>query len=195
MAFSKGKRIEDETSNRIVNLAVKIGCKEGPDALTVTRICRELSCDRRVIYNRFRDVDEINLIVADRCNKELIANARAAIDPEASYYDNFAALVKAIFTYICERNAFFQHYTALYKVTEDGIVINEILLDLIRLIEEGKEAGEVSKDTDSRATAGNIWLIITGITRLIASNANYKYQDGLNTVMHGVNAISLNMKP
>ena len=80
MAFSKGKRIEDETSNRIVNLAVKIGCKERPDALTVTRICRELSCDRRVIYNRFRDVDEINLIVADRCNKELIANARAAID-------------------------------------------------------------------------------------------------------------------
>ena len=69
------------------------------------------------------------------------------------------------------------------------------MLDLIRLIEEGKEAGEVSKDTDSRATAGNIWLIITGITRLIASNANYKYQDGLNTVMHGVNAISLNMKP
>ena len=68
--------------------SVKIGCKEGPDALTVTRICRELSCDRRVIYNRFRDVDEINLIVADRCNKELIANARAAIDPEASYYDN-----------------------------------------------------------------------------------------------------------
>ena len=78
MAFSKGKRIEDETSNRIVNLAVKIGCKEGPDALTVTRICRELSCDRRVIYNRFRDVDEINLIVADRCNKEAYCKCKGS---------------------------------------------------------------------------------------------------------------------
>ena len=165
MAFSKGKRIEDETSNRIVNLAVKIGCKEGPDALTVTRICRELSCDRRVIYNRFRDVDEINLIVADRCNKELIANARVAIDPEASYYDNFAALVKAIFTYICERNAFFQHYTALYKVTEDGTVINEILLDLIRLIEEGKEAGTFTVSaagTDVKSVTQSIISKVSG---------------------------------
>ncbi len=66
MAFSKGKRIEDETSKRIVDLAVNIGCREGADALTVTRLCRELSCDRRVIYNRFRDIDEINMIVAQR---------------------------------------------------------------------------------------------------------------------------------
>ncbi len=36
MAFSKGKRIEDETSKRIVDLAVNIGCKEGMSALTVT---------------------------------------------------------------------------------------------------------------------------------------------------------------
>ena len=77
MAFSKGKRIEDETSKRIVDLAVNIGCKEGPDALTVTRICKELNCDRRVIYNRFRDLDEINLLVANRCNQELIAKASA----------------------------------------------------------------------------------------------------------------------
>ncbi len=40
MAFSKGKRIEDETSKRIVDLAVNIGCREGADALTVTRLCR-----------------------------------------------------------------------------------------------------------------------------------------------------------
>ena len=43
MAFSKGKRIEDETSKRIIDLAVNIGCREGADALTVTRLCRELS--------------------------------------------------------------------------------------------------------------------------------------------------------
>ena len=76
MAFSKGKRIEDETSKRIIDLAVNIGCKEGPDALTVTRICRELNCDRRVIYNRFRDLDEINLLVAKRCNEELIVTMK-----------------------------------------------------------------------------------------------------------------------
>ena len=105
MAFSKGKRIEDETSKRIIDLAVNIGCKEGPDALTVTRICRELNCDRRVIYNRFRDIDEINLIVACRCNEELINNANTAISDEASYNDNFVSFIKAAFNYIYEKNS------------------------------------------------------------------------------------------
>ena len=108
MAFSKGKRIEDETSQRIIDLAVHIGCVEGPGALTVTRICRELNCDRRVIYNRFRDIDEINLIVAGRCNDELLRNARNAMKEEAGYYENLIALVQAEFTYIYEKNAFFR---------------------------------------------------------------------------------------
>ena len=116
MAFSKGKRIEDETSQRIIDLAIHIGCVEGPDALTVTRICRELNCDRRVIYNRFRDIDEINLIVAGRCNDELLRNAQNAMKEEAGYYENLIALVQAEFTYIYEKNAFFQYYTALYQV-------------------------------------------------------------------------------
>lgn len=113
MAFSKGKRIEDETSKRIVDLAVNIGCKEGVAALTVTRLCRELNCDRRVIYNRFRDINEINLLVAQKCNKELIANARAVMNPQASYYENFIVFIKAAFTYIYEKNSYFQYYTAL----------------------------------------------------------------------------------
>lgn len=194
MAFSKGKRIEDETSKRIIDLAVNIGCKEGPDALTVTRICRELNCDRRVIYNRFRDIDEINFIVAGRCNEELITNARAAMKTEASYYDNFITLIQAAFNYVYERNAFFQYYTALYKITENGVA-NEILQEIVRFIEEGKVSGAVSADTDSAMAAENIWLIVTGISSMLASNVNYKYQDGLKTLNYGVNALVDYMKP
>ena len=188
MAFSKGKRIEDETSKRIVDLAVNIGCKEGPDALTVTRICKELNCDRRVIYNRFRDLNEINLLVANRCNEELVANARGAIKEDASYYDNFKELIQAALTYIYERNAFFQYYTSLYRVTEGG-VCNEILQDFITMIEEGKRTGDVRGETDSREAAESIWLLLTGISGMLASHINYKYQDGLKTMMYGVNAI------
>lgn len=194
MAFSKGKRIEDETSKRIIDLAVNIGCKEGPDALTVTRICKELNCDRRVIYNRFRDLDEINLLVANRCNEELITKARSAVNEAASYYDNLKALMQAALTYIYERNAFFQYYTALYRVTEEG-VHNTILQELTTLIEEGKRNGDVSDDTNSREASESIWLLITGISGMLASNVNYKYQDGLKTMMYGVSAISSYMSP
>lgn len=188
MAFSKGKRIEDETSKRIIDHAMNIGCKEGADALTVTRLCRELNCDRRVIYNRFRDVDEINLIVARRCSEELIANARAAMSQQNSFYDNFIAFIKAAFTYIYERNSHFQHYTVMYKVTDEGIR-NGILQVLENLIEEGKASGEVKADIDSDKLAKSIWLISTGISGILAANSNYKYQDGMDTMMYGVKAI------
>ncbi len=194
MAFSKGKRIEDETSTRIVDLAVNIGCREGADALTVTRLCRELNCDRRVIYNRFRDVDEINMIVAARCNDELISHAKKAINPQESYYNNFIEFIKAAFTYIYEKNSHFQHYTALYQITEEG-VRNEVLQDLIDLIEKGKAAGDVDVDTDSSEAAENVWLITTGISGILASNTNYKYKDALNTLLYGVRAITEYMKP
>ncbi|MDE5825080.1 MAG: TetR/AcrR family transcriptional regulator [Lachnospiraceae bacterium] len=194
MAFSKGKRIEDETSKRIVDLAVNIGCREGADVLTVTRLCRELNCDRRVIYNRFRDIDEINMIVAQRCNEELMAKARTAINPQASFYDNFTALIKAAFAYVYEKNANFQHYTALYKVTDEG-VRNEVLQALTNLIEEGKSTGDVRAETDSYKAAENIWIITTGISGMLAANTNYKYQDGLDTMLYGVEAVLTCMKP
>lgn len=188
MAFSKGKRIEDETSTRIVDLAVNIGCKEGPDALTVTRICKELNCDRRVIYNRFRDIDEINFIVAGKCNEELIAIAREARKDTASYYENFVAMIEQLFTCVYERNAFFQHYTALYQVTEDGIQ-NGILQELIALIEQGKISRDIKKDVNSKEAAEAIWLILIGISGMLATNVNYKYQNAKSTIMYGVKAL------
>ncbi len=194
MAFSKGKRIEDETSKRIVDLAVNIGCREGADSLTVTRLCRELCCDRRVIYNRFRDIDEINMIVAQRCNEELVAKARTAVNPHAAFYDNFIALLKAAFAYVYDKNAYFQHYATLYRVTDKGVQ-NEFLQALADLIEDGKTKGDVSSETDSGKAAGNIWLITTGIGSMLAANTNYKYQDGLSTMLYGVEAVLTYMRP
>lgn len=194
MVFSKGKRIEDETSRRIVDLAVNIGCKEGADALTVTRLCRELNCDRRVIYNRFRDIDEINMIVARRCNEELMEKAREAMNPQESFHANFIALVKAAFAYIYEKNSNFQHYTSLYRVTDNG-VRNEVLQALAEIIEHGKTTGEVRPETDSTRAAGNIWMITTGISGILALNSNYKYQDALADMLYGVEAIAAYMKP
>lgn len=194
MAFSKGKRIKDETSRRIVDLAVNIGCKEGAEALTVTRLCKELNCDRRVIYNRFRDIDEINLVVAQRCNEELLAKAKAAMDPQGSFYDNFILLVRTAFDYVYDKNSNFQHYTALYRVTDIGIR-NEILQNLIKMIEDGKTAGDVRAETDSRKAAENIWVITTGFGSMLAANKNYEYQDALDAMLFGVESVLSYMKP
>ncbi len=188
MAFSKGKRIEDETSVRIIALAANIGCKEGADALTVARLCRELNCDRRVIYNRFRGINEINLKVADRCNEELIKKASAAVTYGGSYYDNFMSKIMAMFAHIYEQNTHFQHYTVLYEMS-DGCMQNKLLQEFERMIEDGKAQGVLRAKADSRQAAKNIWIIVTGIVRVLAENTEYKYQEASDTVMYGVRAI------
>lgn len=193
MAFSKGKRIEDEMSKRIISLAVNIGCKEGADALTVTRLCRELNCDRRVIYNRFRDIDEIIMMVGKRCNEELIKKAETAVKEDASYYDNFMAKIATAFAYIYEHNAHFQYYTTLYTTDESGIK-NELLQGLERMIEEGKAQGAVNAKTDSRQAAECLWILTTGISKMLANNTDYKYQDAFDTMTYGVRSVFGHMK-
>ena len=123
-----------------------------------------------------------------------MAKARTAINPQASFYDNLTALIKAAFAYVYEKNANFQHFTALYKVTAEGVK-NGVLQALTELIEEGKTTGDVRSDADSCKAAENIWLITTGISGMLTANANYKYQDGLDTMLYGVEAILNHMKP
>jgi hypothetical protein len=154
----------------------------------VTRLCRELNCDRRVVYNRFRDISEINLLVASKCNNELINHSRKAINPADSYVKNFNAYVESAFTYIYEKDSHYQYYTTLYTIEDDGIK-NEFLHDLVKLINEGKAIGYYKDDANSEKSAENIWLIIMGISGMLASNENYKYKDALDTVVYGVNAI------
>lgn len=188
MAFSKGKRIEDETSTRIIDLAVNIGCKEGYDALTVTRLCKELNCDRRVVYNRFRDVDEINMIVAGRCNDELIAKAKDSLDENAPFDEKFIEFVKAAFSYIYEKNSFFQYYTGLYEISENGIE-NGILNEMKTFIAEGKKQGAIKKEEDEKQAAESIWTMITGFSSMLANHVNYSYSDALKSLVFGVSAI------
>ena len=188
MAFSKGKRIEDETSKRIVNLAINIGCHEGVEALTVTRLCKELNCDRRVIYNRFRDIDEINLVVAQRCNEEILEKAKTVMTSQVSLYENVIALIRTAFTYIYEKRVHFQYYTTLYTITNEKVQ-NEIVHYLTYLIEQGKTSGDTRAEINSSSIAQNIWILMTGIGSMLATNGNYKYQEGLNTLLCGIEAL------
>lgn len=192
MAFSKGKRIEDETSKRIIDLSVNIGCKEGPDALTVTRICRELNCDRRVVYNRFRDVEELSLIVSDRCCDELIENTRGIINTDELKFDDFIRFIKKIFNYISDKNAYFQHYTSLYEVEENKIK-NRFLQELERIMNDYKNSGLIISEADIASSAQNIWLLITGSGYILNNNEECNYEKFLKSVLAGTDAIFRNI--
>jgi hypothetical protein len=73
-------------------------------------------------------------------------------------------------------------------------VKNGFLDDLVALINEGKTTGYYKEDANSEEVASNIWLIIMGISGMLASNENYKYKDALDTMIYGVNAVSSYIK-
>ena len=62
------------------------------------------------------------------------------------------------------------------------------------MIEEGKATGDVRVETDSYMAAQNVWLLMTGIGTILATNIDYKYQEGLDTLLYGIEAISSYMR-
>ena len=51
---------------------------------------------------------------------------------------------------------------------------------LTYLIEQGKTSGDTRAEINSSSIAQNIWILMTGIGSMLATNGNYKYQEGLN---------------
>ena len=49
-------------------------------------------------------------------------------------------------------------------------------------------------ETDSYMAAQNVWLLMTGIGTILATNIDYKYQEGLDTLLYGIEAISSYMR-
>ena len=62
------------------------------------------------------------------------------------------------------------------------------------MIEEGKATGDVRVETDSYMAAQNVWLLMTGIGTILATNIDYKSQEGLDTLLYGIEAISSYMR-
>ena len=88
---------------------------------------------------------------------------------------------------------FFQYYTALYQVEETGIH-NEILQNLEAYIEKGKESRQVNEHVNPEQAAECIWLMLTGISGMLASHVNYKYQEGYKALMYGDADVNMHNK-
>lgn len=59
MAFSRGTRLEDAVSRKIIDIATEIVNAEGAEHLTVKRILAQLGTTNRVFYNRFQNVEDV----------------------------------------------------------------------------------------------------------------------------------------
>lgn len=58
--------INDDISEKIIDITEKIAKENGADKVTVKRILSELNVTNRVFYNRFHNIDDVLLIVYRR---------------------------------------------------------------------------------------------------------------------------------
>ena len=85
MAAEQARRIQDEISDRIIEIVARIAADEGAHKVTVKKIISEMGVTNRVFYNRFANCDEVLRIVY----KNTVVQMREHIKPEFHDKDSF----------------------------------------------------------------------------------------------------------
>ena len=78
MAAEQAHRIQDEISDRIIEIVARIAADEGAHKVTVKKIISEMGVTNRVFYNRFANIDEVLRIVY----RNAVVHMRENIKPE-----------------------------------------------------------------------------------------------------------------
>jgi len=85
MAAEQAHRIQDEISDRIIEIVARIAADEGAHKVTVKKIISEMGVTNRVFYNRFANCDEVLRIVY----KNTVVQMREHIKPEFHDKESF----------------------------------------------------------------------------------------------------------
>ena len=71
MSYSQGTKLQDKISQEIIACVGKMVYKEGANGISVRAVLKELNITNRVFYNRFRNIDEVLLIISQKIVKEM----------------------------------------------------------------------------------------------------------------------------
>ena len=142
MAYSRGIRLEDETSKTIIATAAQIARREGMEELTVKRVLTELKVSNRVFYNRFRNIDDVIQVLYEDLVQEIRSSLERVQQPAQSYPDYLLELAVAAVEKIYQNTLHFKQYLFSYQVANDTNR-DWWLKKIQQLLRRGMEQGEL----------------------------------------------------
>ena len=163
MAYSRGIRLEDETSKTIIATAAQIARREGMEELTVKRVLTELKVSNRVFYNRFRNIDDVIQVLYEDLVQEIRSSLERVQQPAQSYPDYLLELAVAAVEKIYQNTLHFKQYLFSYQVANDTNR-DWWLKKIQQLLRSGMEQGELKVNDPVKMSYG-VWCFCLGFHR------------------------------
>ena len=161
MMAEKQDRISDEMSLRIIETAEMLAMRYGAEQVNVRRILQELDITNRVFYNRFRNIEEVLNIVYEQTVLKIRASIVSKFDPAGDFRSQVIAIVANTLIMSYENKMNFNQY-----VFENDSISQDNFewwkAEIEKLIEFGKQKGELRKDVNTAAMSYAIWCFIRG---------------------------------
>lgn len=168
MPYSRGTKIEDEISLKIIDTAMEIASEEGIASLTVSKIINRMDVTNRVFYNRFKDVPDVIAAVYDKVVFQLRGCFDTPYDGKQDLCEYIMGLAVSVLKKTYETKLHFAGYLYNYDIFLDENRewwINH----MIPLIDLGIEQG-IFKKTDSRLLAYSVWCYCRGFNASSVGN-------------------------
>ncbi len=152
--------IQDEMSQRIVDVAESMAAREGASSVTVRKILQALKITNRVFYNRFHNVDEVLSVVYRNTVMKIRESIFVELDPERDFFEQVTDIVANTLIMSYENKMNLNQF--VFETDSVSDTNYEWWKEQIkRLIEFAKAHGFV-KNVDSDVMSYSIWCFIRG---------------------------------
>ena len=150
--------ISDEMSKKIIATAEKIAMSSGE--VTVSKILQELGITNRVFYNRFRNVEDVLLIVYQNTVMRVREGMQKDYDGQGDFFEYVVEAVAetliASYEVKMKFNQFFFEYDTILKSNYEWYMQR-----INALFAKAKELGLI-KDVDEKVMSYAIWCFCRG---------------------------------
>ena len=96
MSYSQGTKLQDKISQDIIDCVGKMVYKEGSTGISVRSVLKELNITNRVFYNRFKNIDEVLLIISQKIVKEMRQSILTPYDEKHNYHQYIISIATKV---------------------------------------------------------------------------------------------------
>ena len=190
MAYSKGVKLEDELTDKIVDVATKIAYEDGVSQINVKRIITELGVSNRVFYNRFKNIQDVLDIVYHRIVEQMRECIKTEYDESCDYYDYLQNIAVAVLKRTYEDKLHFSQYMFAYDSYNESNR-NWWIEHIKPLIQYGIDNG-LLKDVNTTYISYSVWCFCRGFNAdaigkgLTVEEALESFKLGLSCIIDGL---------
>lgn len=183
MPYSRGIKLEDEISLKIIDTAMEIASEEGIATLTVSKIINRMNVTNRVFYNRFKDIPDVITAVYDKVVEQLRGCFDTPYTPDKDLCEYIINLAVSVLEKTYETKLHFAGYLYNYE-----FFLEENrewwISHMVPLVEYGIEHG-IFKETDPRLLAYSVWCYCRGFNASSVGN-NLSKEDAIKAFKLGL---------